>query len=32
MAHEAGLNCTRLISRHAQHYTIVFSRSAPTKG
>ena len=32
MANEAGLNCTRLISRHAQHYTIVFSRSAPTKG
>ena len=32
MAGAAGLNCTRLISRHAQHYTIVFSRSAPTKG
>ena len=32
MAGAAGLNFTRLISRHAQHYTILFSRSAPTKG
>jgi SAM-dependent methyltransferase len=32
MAGAAGLNCTRLISRHAQHHTILFSRSAPTKG
>ncbi len=26
---EAGLNSTRLISRHAQHHTLLFSRSAP---
>jgi SAM-dependent methyltransferase len=32
MAGAAGLNCTRLISRHAQHYTLLFSRSASTKG
>ncbi|BCT66553.1 class I SAM-dependent methyltransferase [Nitrosospira sp. NRS527] len=32
MAGTAGLNSTRLINRHAQHYTILFSRSAPTKG
>jgi cyclopropane fatty-acyl-phospholipid synthase-like methyltransferase len=32
MAAAAGLNFTRLISRHAQHYTILFSRSAPTEG
>ncbi|MEO5655047.1 MAG: class I SAM-dependent methyltransferase, partial [Nitrosospira sp.] len=32
MAGAAGLNCTRLISRYAQHYTLLFSRSAPTKG
>jgi hypothetical protein len=32
MAGAAGLHSTRLISRHAQHYTILFSRSAPTEG
>ncbi len=32
MAGAAGLNCTRLISRHAQHHTLLFSRSAPDKG
>ena len=32
MADAAGLNSTRLVNRHAQHYTLLFSRSAPTKG
>lgn len=32
MAGEAGLNAIRLISRHAQHHTLLFSRSALAKG
>lgn len=31
MAKEADLNSTRLISRHAQHHTLLFSRSALAK-
>jgi ubiquinone/menaquinone biosynthesis C-methylase UbiE len=32
MAREAGLNSVQLISRHAQHHTLLFSRSALAKG
>lgn len=32
MASEAGLNSIRLISRYAQHHTLLFSRSALAKG
>jgi SAM-dependent methyltransferase len=32
MAKEAGLHSTRLVSREAQHHTLLFSRSAPAEG
>lgn len=32
MAGEGGLSATRLISQHAQHHTLLFSRSALAKG
>jgi SAM-dependent methyltransferase len=32
MAEEAGLHSIRLVSREAQHHTLLFSRSAPAEG